>query len=135
MIHKVPPVVAKPTPEGAVFAFTWLSFTGTGMLIAAIISGLVMGFSPVQAGRSLRRARSGLRLLADHHLGDAGDRHADPLLGLDATLGLAFAGTGRALPVLRHAARLARRRADRLGHRVERAVRQPAEDHRRSSSA
>ena len=29
----------KPTPEGAVFAFTYLSFTGTGMLIAAIISG------------------------------------------------------------------------------------------------
>ena len=28
------------------FAFTWLSYTGTGMLIAAIISGLVMGFSP-----------------------------------------------------------------------------------------
>ena len=31
MINKVPPVAAKPTPEGAVFAFTYLSFTGTGM--------------------------------------------------------------------------------------------------------
>ena len=38
-------MVAKPTPEAAVFAFTYLSFTGTGMLIAAIISGFVMGFS------------------------------------------------------------------------------------------
>ena len=47
MINKVAPVVATPTKEGAVFAFTWLSYTGTGMLIAAIISGLVMGFSPV----------------------------------------------------------------------------------------
>src|SRR6266480_4485449 len=46
LINKVPPVVAKPTKEGAVFAFTYLSFTGTGMLIAAIISGFVMGFSP-----------------------------------------------------------------------------------------
>src|SRR5674476_202299 len=27
MINKVPPVAAKPTPEGAVFAFTYLSFT------------------------------------------------------------------------------------------------------------
>src|SRR5436305_7083503 len=45
MINKVPPVAAKPTPEGAVFGFTYLSFTGTGMLIAAIISGFLMGFS------------------------------------------------------------------------------------------
>src|SRR5262249_21181335 len=47
MINKVAPIVAKPTPEGAVFSFTWLSYTGSGMLIAAIISGLLMGFSPV----------------------------------------------------------------------------------------
>src|SRR6202011_2662328 len=38
MINKVPPVAAKPTPEGAIFGFTYLSFTGTGMLISAIIS-------------------------------------------------------------------------------------------------
>jgi len=30
LVHKVPPIVANPTPEAAVFAFTWLSFTGTG---------------------------------------------------------------------------------------------------------
>src|SRR5471030_670975 len=57
MISKVAPVVGKPTPGGAVFAFTWLSYTGSGMLIAAIISGFLMGFSPGQlvatyAGRS-----------------------------------------------------------------------------------
>src|SRR5690242_20651131 len=38
LINKVPPVAAKPTPEAAVFSFTYLTFTGTGMLIAAIIS-------------------------------------------------------------------------------------------------
>ena len=48
MVQKVPPVVAKPSPEGAVFAFTYVSFTGSGMLIAAIISGFVMGFSPAK---------------------------------------------------------------------------------------
>ena len=47
LISKVPPVVAQPTKEGAVFAFTYLSFTGTGMLIAAIVSGFIMGFSPL----------------------------------------------------------------------------------------
>ena len=58
MINKVPPVAAKPTPEGAVFGFTYLSFTGTGMLIAAIISGFLMGFSPAKMiaeyGRTLK---------------------------------------------------------------------------------
>src|ERR1700733_9701835 len=48
MINKVPPVAAKPTPEGAVFGFTYLSFTGTGLLIAAIVSGFLMGFSPAK---------------------------------------------------------------------------------------
>src|SRR5579871_4781377 len=58
MINKMPPVVAKPTPEGAVFSFTYLSFTGTGMLIAAIISGFLMGVGPgrllVEYGRTIR---------------------------------------------------------------------------------
>jgi len=48
MINKVAPIVSTPTKERAVFAFTWLSYTGSGMLIAAIISGLVMGFSPLR---------------------------------------------------------------------------------------
>src|SRR5690242_11383048 len=58
LINKMPPVVAKPTPEGAVFAFTWLSYTGSGMLIAAIIAGFLMGFSParlvVEYGKTIR---------------------------------------------------------------------------------
>src|ERR1700724_2671788 len=48
MINTVPPVSAKPTPQGAVFGFTYLSFTGTGMLIAAIISGFLMGAGPLK---------------------------------------------------------------------------------------
>ena len=39
----MPPVVPKPTPEAAVYTLNWLSATGTGILIAAIIAGLVMG--------------------------------------------------------------------------------------------
>src|SRR6187397_768237 len=38
MINKMPPVAPGPTKESAVFGFTYLSFTGTGMLVAAIIS-------------------------------------------------------------------------------------------------
>src|ERR1700693_3550293 len=45
MINKVAPVVAAPTKESAIFAFTYLSFTGTGILIAAVIAGFIMGLS------------------------------------------------------------------------------------------
>jgi lactate permease len=97
-IMKVAPVVAKPTPEGAVFGFTWLSYTGSGMLIAAIISGFVMGFSPVQLVTSYARtiricAYSLITISAMLAIGTL-----TRLSGIDATLGLAFAGTGVLYP-------------------------------------
>jgi lactate permease len=98
MINKVPPVAVKPTPEGAVFGFTYLSFTGTGMLIAAIISGLLAGFSPmkmiVEYGRTIRLcAISLITISAMLAIGTL-----TRLSGVDATLGLAFAATGVLYP-------------------------------------
>ncbi|ABD90252.1 L-lactate permease [Rhodopseudomonas palustris] len=98
MINKVPPVAARPTPEGAVFAFTYLSFTGTGMLIAAIISGVLMGFSPLKMikeyGRTIRLcAISLITISAMLAIGTL-----TRLSGVDATLGLAFAATGVLYP-------------------------------------
>jgi lactate permease len=98
MINKMPPVAAKPTPEGAVFGFTYLSFTGTGMLIAAIISGFLMGFSPAKMiaeyGRTLRIcAVSLITISAMLAIGTL-----TRLSGVDATLGLAFAATGILYP-------------------------------------
>jgi len=98
MINKVAPVVPAPTKEGAVFAFTWLSYTGSGMLIAAIISGLLMGFSPVRLvseyGKTIRVcAYSLITISAMLAIGTL-----TRLSGIDATLGLAFAGTGVLYP-------------------------------------
>src|SRR5947199_979549 len=94
MINKVAPVAPKPTPEGAVFGFTWLSYTGSGMLIAAIIWGVIAGFSPVQLvksyGATIRVcAYSLITISAMLAIGTL-----TRLSGIDATLGLAFAGTG-----------------------------------------
>jgi lactate permease len=94
LVQKVPPVVAKPTSEGAVFAFTYLSFTGSGMLLAAIISGFVMGFSPVKLvveyGRTIKVcAYSLITISAMLAIGTL-----TRFSGIDATLGLAFAGAG-----------------------------------------
>ena len=98
MINKVAPVVPVPTKEGAVFSFTWLSYTGSGMLIAAIISGFLMGFSPVKLvveyGKTLKVcAYSLLTISAMLAIGTL-----TRLSGVDATLGLAFAGTGVLYP-------------------------------------
>jgi lactate permease len=98
LIDKVPPVVAKPTPEGAVFAFTWLSYTGTGMLIAAIISGFVMGFSPLGLLRSYGRTIYVVRYSLITISAMLGIGTLTRFSGLDATLGLAFAHTGFLYP-------------------------------------
>ncbi|MBC7584948.1 MAG: L-lactate permease [Tardiphaga sp.] len=98
MINKVPPVAPKPTPEGAVFAFTYVSFTGSGMLLAAIISGFVMGFTPAKMiaeyGRTIKLcAYSLITISAMLAIGTL-----TRLSGVDATLGLAFAATGVLYP-------------------------------------
>ena len=98
MINKVAPIVAAPTKEGAVFSFTWLSYTGSGMLIAAIISGFLMGFSPVRLvveyGKTIKIcAYSLITISAMLAIGTL-----TRLSGIDATLGLAFAATGVLYP-------------------------------------
>lgn len=98
MIQKVPPVAPKPTPEGAIFSFTWLSYTGSGMLIAAILSGILMGFGPIRLVSAYVRTigvtlASLITIAAMLAIGTL-TRYS----GIDATLGLAFAGTGVLYP-------------------------------------
>ena len=98
MINKMPPVAAKPTLEGAVFSFPYLSLTGTGLLIAALISGFLMGVSPIKMaaeyGRTIRLcAVSLITISAMLAIGTL-----TRLSGVDATLGLAFAATGVLYP-------------------------------------
>jgi lactate permease len=94
MINKVAPVVPTPTKEGAIFSFTYLSFTGTGILIAAVIAGFIMGLSPgkivSEYGRTIKLcAYSLVTISAMLAIGTL-----TRLSGVDATLGLAFAATG-----------------------------------------
>jgi len=98
MIVKTAPVVSRDAPEPAVFAFTYLSYTGTGILIAAIIAGAVMRFSPQRLvsayGETIWVLRYSLiTIVAMLAIGTL-TRYS----GIDATLGLAFAGTGVLYP-------------------------------------
>jgi len=98
MVIRMPPVVPKPIPEPAVFTLNWISATGTGILIAAIIAGLFMGISFGKLvrtyGQTLKLVRfSLLTIAAMLALGFVTKQS-----GTDATLGLAFAKTGWLYP-------------------------------------
>ena len=98
MIMKVPPVEAKPKAEAAIFNFTYMSYTGTGVLFAAIISGFIMRFSPLRLitayVETIWVLRYSLITIAAMLALGVLTRYA----GVDATLGLAFAGTGILYP-------------------------------------
>jgi len=94
LVEKVAPVVTKPTKEGAVYVFGLLSATGTGILLAAIIGGLLAKFSVGQLlatyGRTVWLVKySLLTIVLMLGLGTL-TRYS----GTDTTLGLAFANTG-----------------------------------------
>src|ERR1017187_6653318 len=62
LVQRMPPVVAaNAKPEGAVFAINWLSAAGTGVFLAAILTGLVLKMSAGQwkeaTVRTLRRMK------------------------------------------------------------------------------
>jgi lactate permease len=98
LVQRVPPVVPKPAKEPAVFALNWLSATGSGILFAALISGLVMGVSVGNIfkiyGRTIVKVRFSLLTIAAMLAIGVLTRYS----GVDATMGLAFARTGTLYP-------------------------------------
>lgn len=104
VVVRTPPVVAAPTavkptpPEAAEFKLNWLSATGTGILVSALLAGFFMGFAPGDLlriyVRTLWRVRHSLITIAAMlALG-----YVTKYSGTDATLGLAMARTGSLYP-------------------------------------
>jgi len=103
-VMRSPPVVPPPTPgkptkpEEAVFRLSWLSATGTGILVAAILAGLLMEFSLAEMARTywhtLKLVRFSLLTIAAMLALGYVTRYS----GTDATLGLALAKTGPLYP-------------------------------------
>ena len=98
MVQKMPPIVPQPKPEPAIYAFTLLSATGSGILAAAIIGGFVMGYSPIGLvtiyWRTLKLVRFSLLTIACMLALGYVTRYS----GTDAALGIAFAQTGVMYP-------------------------------------
>jgi lactate permease len=98
MVERMQPVVQKPTKEPAVYGLNWLSATGTGILLAAILSGFIMGQGMGKIFtvflHTLVKVRFSLLTIAAM----LGIGMLTRYSGLDATLGLAFARTGHLYP-------------------------------------
>ena len=98
MVQRVAPAVLKARTEGAVWKWGVLSATGTGILIAGVIGGLVMGFKPKDMLKTWIETFgimkfSLLTIVAMLALG-----YTTRYSGMDGTLGLAFANTGWLYP-------------------------------------
>jgi lactate permease len=98
VVLRVPPVVAAPTPEPALFNFNWLCATGTGIFFAALIAGLLMGLSPAELARAFLRTVYKIRFTIVTIAAMMAVGYVTRYCGLDATLGLAFARTGPLYP-------------------------------------
>jgi len=97
-VFRAAPVVAKPTAEAARYDFNWLSATGTACFLAAIVSGLLLGVSPIKLARIFWRTLVRMRLAMVAISFMLGLGYVTRYSGLDAVLGLAFTRTGWLYP-------------------------------------
>jgi lactate permease len=85
-------------PKPAEFRFNWLSATGTGIFVAAILSAFWVGTSPYRFGQlfllTIHRLRWSLITIACM----LAIAYVTQYSGSDVTLGLAFTRTGRLYP-------------------------------------
>ena len=98
VVVRIPPVAVKPVAEAAIFNLNWLAATGTGILIASVLSGFLMGLGPTTLCKELLRTLFNLRFTVMTISTMLALGYVMRYCGLDATLGLAFAHTGTLFP-------------------------------------
>ncbi len=98
MVFKVPPVVAEAHSEAAIYTLNLLSATGTGILLSAVVGGLVLGFNPLRLLKEYGRTAYVVRFSLITISAMLALGYVTRFSGTDATLGLAFAQTGWVYP-------------------------------------
>jgi lactate permease len=99
LVQRMPPVaLPNAKPEAAVFAINWLSAAGTGVFVAALLSGLALKLNVAQWGDAVRRTARRL-VIPILVIGQVlGLGFLTRYSGTDAVLGLAFTGAGVLYP-------------------------------------
>ncbi|HXB55064.1 MAG TPA: lactate permease LctP family transporter [Vicinamibacteria bacterium] len=99
LVQRMPPVVAATAkPEAARFSINWLSAAGTGVFVAALLSGLALRLSAAQWKETVTRTARRMKvpvLVIGQVLGLG---FLTRYSGTDAVLGLAFTGAGVMYP-------------------------------------
>ena len=93
-VTRAAPVVLKPTPEAARYDFNWLTATGTGCFLAALVAGTLLGLSPIALMKIFWRTLVRMRIAMIAISFMLGLGFITRYSGLDAVLGLAFTRTG-----------------------------------------
>ena len=97
-VFRTMPVAAKPTPEAARFDFNWLTATGTGCFLAAILAGLLLKLSFRRMFAIFCKTLVRLRFAIIAMTCMLGIGYVTRYSGMDAVLGLAFTRTGWLFP-------------------------------------
>jgi lactate permease len=84
--------------EPAVFKFIWLTAPGTPVLLAALLSMLLLGMSRAQVRAVWKKTFFQMRIPIPTIAFMLGLSYVTKYAGMDATLGVAFAGTGVLYP-------------------------------------
>ena len=98
VVSRMPPAVPKAAAEPAVFVFNWISATGSGIFLAALLAAFAMGLRGRQVGATLMETVKATRFTMVTIAALMGLGFVTRFCGMDATLGLAFARTGLLYP-------------------------------------
>ena len=98
LITRVPPVTAAPAPYAAIFAFNWLSASGTACFLATIAAALVLRVSPRKFVGLYAATFNQLKFAMLTIASMLGLAYLMNYSGMTSTLGLALATTGVMFP-------------------------------------
>ncbi|HWI64706.1 MAG TPA: L-lactate permease [Symbiobacteriaceae bacterium] len=98
VVFRMPPVVLKQAKDAAVYSINWLSAPGTGIMIAALLSGLIIGATGKQWGLAVSRTATRLKMPLLTIMLVLAMGYLTRYSGMDAVLGLAFTKTGVMYP-------------------------------------
>jgi lactate permease len=99
LVQRTPPVAAAGAkPEAAQLTVNWLSAAGTGVFVAALLSGVALRLSAAQWREAIRRTLQRMKTPVLVIAQVLGLGYLTRYAGTDAVLGLAFTKAGAAYP-------------------------------------
>ncbi len=98
-VVRMPPVVARPEPQTALFDGSWLASPGTAVFFAGVLAGLVSGLSFRKTIEVFFQCLSRLKWSVVAIMAMLGTGFITRYCGMDATMGMAMAHTGVMFPL------------------------------------